>query len=125
MLINQSDLDFINLDQVSAMPDTASIYRKTATNGPLGTTESYTLIGTSICRIAPIGDRKSESIYQEDEVHNIQAIEYLHVATFPKITNIDIIDRVVVSGKTFEVTAILTRNSYETAKRLMVIQVIS
>lgn len=125
MLINQSDLDFINTDQESAMPDTALIYRKSVVNSPLGNVTSYTLVGSSICRIAPVGDRKSESIYQEDNVKDIQAIEFLHIATFPIATDIQIIDKITIGSRTFEVTAILTRQSYETAKRIMVLEVIS
>lgn len=116
---------FIKHDQANFFPDIGTIYRKVITNGPLGHSETYSLIASAPCRIAPIGDRKSESIYQEDVKNEVQTIEYLHVGTFPQNTDIDMIDRVVISGKTFEVTAMLTRQSFETAKRVMLIRVLS
>lgn len=125
MAITKNDMAFMKADQKIYLPDTGEIYRKSITNSPLGPTETYTLVGKSICRIAPIGDRKSESIYQEEIKHNIQKIEFLHIATFPQETDIQIIDRVLIGSKWFEVTAILTRQSYETAKRVMLMQVIA
>ncbi len=125
MAITKNDMNFMRADQNSYLPDTGSIYRKTITNTPLGAQESYTLIASAKCRIAPIGDRKSESIYQEEIKHNVQIIEYLHIATFPQETDIQIIDRVLINSIWFEVTAILTRQSYETAKRVMLMQVVA
>lgn len=118
-------MEFMKSDQLIYLPDTGKIYRKSMTNTPLGRQDSYTFITSAKCRIAPIGDRKSESIYQEQIKHNIQAIEFLHIATFPQDTDIQIIDRVQINNVWFEVTAILTRQSYETAKRVMLMQVVA
>lgn len=124
-MITKNDMDFMKADQLIYLPDIGKIYRKSMTNTPLGQQESYTFIVSAKCRIAPIGDRKSESIYQEQIKHNIQAIEYLHIATFPQDTDIQIIDKVQINNVWFEVTAILTRQSYETAKRVMLMQVVA
>lgn len=124
-MITKNDMEFMKADQLLYLPDTGKIYRKTMTNTPLGQQESYTFVANAKCRIAPIGDRKSESIYQEQIKHNIQAIEFLHIATFPQQTDIQIIDRVQIGSIWFEVAAILTRQSYETAKRVMLMQVVA
>ena len=125
MAITKNDMNFMKADQLIFLPDIGKIYRKSVTNGPLGAVESYTFVASAKCRIAPIGDRKSESLYQEQFKHNAQVIEFLHIATFPQDTDIQMIDRVLIDTKWFEVTAILTRQSYETAKRVMLMQVIA
>jgi hypothetical protein len=122
--VSANDLAFIKHDQTKFWPSDGAIYRKTMTPSALGPTYTETQIWTGKCRIGPIGDRRSESIYQAMVNLGVQDITKLHIGTFPIGTDVKIKDRVVIGTRTFTVTAHLTEESWETASRVYLNEVI-
>lgn len=122
--VSASDLAFIKNDQTKFWPSTGTVYRKSMTSSALGPTYTETEIWTGKCRVGPIGDRRSESIYQAMVNLGVQDITKLHIGTFPQGTDVKIKDRVVIDSRTFTVTAHLTEESWETATRVYLNEVV-
>lgn len=114
------DVDFITNEQSKFLPSTVSIYRPTVQNTALGTVKNNVLVKTTKCRIAAIGDRRSESVYQHETSLDVQKTEFTHIATFLKGTEIQIEDIIEWGTRKFVIVALLTKNSYETAVRAYV-----
>lgn len=115
--LTEFDVSFMAKEQSKFLPSTVSIYRPTITNTALGTVKNNVLVKTVKCRIAAIGDRRSESVYQHETSLDVQKTEFTHTATFLKETGIQIEDIIEWGTRKFVVVALLTKNSYETAER--------
>ena len=111
------------MDQSLILPDIADVTRPVQSNDALGQTVIYSPYKQLQCRIAPVGDRRSESVVQDMLWKDIQTESFLHVATFPIGADIEINDRAIVRGKQYDVIAKLTDSSFVTAERVMVKEV--
>lgn len=123
MLLTEADLNMIRGDQSLILPDLADVSRPVQTNGALGQTVVYEPYKQLRCRIAPVGDRRSESVVQDMLWKDVQTESFLHVATFPMNSYIEINDRAIVRGRQYDVVAKLTDSSFVTAERVMVKEV--
>jgi hypothetical protein len=115
--LTEFDITFIAKEQSKLLPSTVSHYRPTVTNTALGTSKTDVLIKTMKCRIAAIGDRRSESVYQHETSLDVQKTDFTHTATFIKGSGVQVEDIIVWNTRRFIVVALLTKNSYETAER--------
>jgi hypothetical protein len=113
-----ADVAFLKMDQSHFIPTTAKQYRPANVNGPLGQTQTINFVKDLKCRIAPIGDRRSETVYQFETNLDVQRADYTHIGTFESGSNILLDDIIEANGRSFKVVARLTRSSYETAERV-------
>ncbi len=123
MLITEADLKMIRGDQALILPDIGNVTRPRQVNDYEGQNVVYDPYKQLRCRIAPVGDRRSESVVQDQLWKDVQTESFLHVATFPLGANIEINDRVAVRKKQYDVVAKLTDSSFITAERVMVKEV--
>jgi hypothetical protein len=116
--VTQSDLSFIANEQSKFLPSVVLHYRPTPTNNALGTGKTDVFLKSLKCRIAAIGDRRSESVYQHETSLDVQKTDFTHTATFARGSGIQIEDVIQSGSRKFTVVALLTKNSYETAERV-------
>lgn len=116
--LTEFDVSFIANEQSKFLPSTVSIYRPSTTNTALGTVKSNVFVKNVKCRIAAIGDRRSESVYQHETSLDVQKTDFTHTATFQRGTGVQIEDVIQWNSRAFTVVALLTKNSYETAERV-------
>ena len=103
--------------QEAALPDTAAIRRITRTSdGAGGHTESEATVTTVACRMAQIGNGSERLIAER-----LSLAESV-VVTMPYGTDVRLTDRLLISGVTWEVVAILER-SWSTALRVIAARV--
>lgn len=116
--LTEFDVAFIANEQSKFLPSTVSIYRPTVQNTALGTVKNDILIKIAKCRIAAIGDRRSESVYQHETSLDVQKTDFTHIGTFVRHTGVQIEDVIQWGTRRFIVVALLTKSSYETAERV-------
>lgn len=96
----------------NALPDTATIRRHTtASDGGGGTTQTWADLATTACRISPVGG--GEGATDGDRI----ADESTHIATLPAETDVTESDRLIVAGRTYEVTLVRSRGTWELSRR--------
>jgi hypothetical protein len=115
--LTEFDISFIAKEQGKLLPSTVSHYRPSVTNTALGTSKTDVLIKVLKCRIAAIGDRRSESVYQHETSLDVQKTDFTHTGTFIKGSGVQVEDVIVWGQRRFVIVALLTKNSYETAER--------
>lgn len=115
--LTEFDISFIAKEQGKLLPSTVSHYRPSVTNTALGTSKTDVLIKVLKCRIAAIGDRRSESVYQHEMSLDVQKTDFTHTGTFVKGSGLQVEDVIVWGQRKFVIVALLTKNSYETAER--------
>lgn len=115
--LTEFDISFIAKEQGKLLPSTVSHYRPSVTNTALGTSKTDVLIKVLKCRIAAIGDRRSESVYQHETSLDVQKTDFTHTGTFIKDSGVQVEDVIVWGQRRFVIVALLTKNSYETAER--------
>lgn len=115
MAINLSDTELARLRAAheSYMPSTCTIAYQTNTADTIGGwTESWTTRASSVpCRIAPLTG--GENVEGERVMQGTGWVLTLH-----HDQTITATDRVTVGGKTYQVTRIFDRHSYQTATRV-------
>jgi head-tail adaptor len=112
-MLTATELARLRADSETLMPDAATRHAQAVvSDGGGGFTETFTAAGTFSCHVAPIGGG-------ERVVGGRISDRTTHVLSVPAGTTISAADRVVVDGKTFEVTAVRTR-SWEIVRRVEV-----
>ncbi|HPV11713.1 MAG TPA: head-tail adaptor protein [Verrucomicrobiota bacterium] len=116
-LLPSDELAALRATQEAALPDTAAIRRITRTSdGAGGHTESEATVTTVACRMAQIGNGSERLIAER-----LSLAESV-VVTMPYGTDVRLTDRLLISGVTWEVVAILER-SWSTALRVIAARV--
>jgi len=116
-MLDTNDLVQMRADAAALMPGSCVIHtQSTASDGGGGWTETFTAGSTVACRLASIGggERRATGARVDDRT--------THILTVPQGTTIAEKDRVVVSGATYEVTAVRVRNAWEIARRVEVME---
>lgn len=98
----------------SALPDTATLERLTSTSdGGGGFTEAWATQGAAIpCRIAPLGGGEGGN------AGGRVSDETSHVVSLPAETDVTESDRLVIAGRTYEVTVVRERGEWEISRRV-------
>lgn len=110
-MLTATDLASMRATAERALPGTAVIQWGTLTSdGGGGWTEGFVASGTVACRVAPISG-------SEREVGDRVSAESQYVITLPAETSVETDDRIVVSGVTYNVTAVRDR-SWEVTRRV-------
>src|SRR5262245_7062996 len=118
-MITAGELAIIQGDAQQAMPDTATILRRTLTSDSQGgQTQSYSSVGTSVCRLAFFGGNRPV-IPDTEQAGKIDPKER-YIATLPYNASILETDRLTINSVTYEIVSALPTRSYETARRLLV-----
>lgn len=99
-------------------PDTATIQRNTRTgDGGGGTVSNYASIATDVpCRVSPVGGGETGSSDTQSGDRVVQ--ESTHVVTFAAGTDVTEADRIIVAGRTYDVTLVRTRGEWELSRRV-------
>jgi head-tail adaptor len=113
-MITAAELTAMQATQNLAMPGTAVIQRATlSANGMGGFTETWAAIGTAIARLYPVPSRAISEMVSGEQV-----ISFTRWAvTMPVGTSILAKDRLLISGRTFEVGEVNNSESWQTAVR--------
>ena len=99
-----------------ALPDTATIQRKTRTADSIGgATVVWATLATVACRIASAGGSPQERLAAER-----LSPRSVYRITLPAATDIKAADRIVIDSSTYEVLGALV-GSWETAKRVVAV----
>lgn len=95
------------------LPDSAAISRYAETNTASGVSRAYTTVATVACRVQPLGrsSGKTELVGPRGGPQTADAWQI----SLPAATDVTVKDRLVVSGRTFEVAEVLAR-SYEVVR---------
>jgi head-tail adaptor len=104
-------LDFLRSLSNQFLPDTAVIQRATITHTGDGTSTTWATSSTTTCRVSPLASSAMEGVAASAAIQaNAQWTIWL-----PALTDVEVTDRIVVNGRTFEVARVGER-SYETAR---------
>jgi hypothetical protein len=119
-MLSASDLTALRTDLATSLPGTAVISRFTASSdGQGGQTQLFAASGTVACRLSPrIGATGTEEVNAD----RLQTIQY-DILTVPANTDLDVKDRVVTGGITYEVVNIRAPRSYEWSRRAEIVRV--
>lgn len=112
-MLTDGDLTRMRTVAEQALPGTAVIQNGTLTSdGGGGNTEAFTARtgGTVACRVAPLTGR-------EGELGDRITADANYVITLPAGTTVETDDRIVISGITYNVTAVRDR-SWEVTRRV-------
>lgn len=113
-----SDLAKVRAEQTKLMPETVIVKRCSRTYDSAGSwTENWQTAATTIGRIAYTGEKPDVR-----EVGEMISTAKIYDVTLPYNTDVRVDDEVEINGKRYSVMAVLYR-SYETAKRLKVMEV--
>lgn len=116
-MLTSSEIARMRATAQRAMPGSAIIQGGTLTSdGGGGWTEGFTAAGTVACRVAPIAG-------SEREVGDRIVADSQYIITLPAATAVETDDRIVVSGVTYNVTAVRDR-SWEVTRRVEVRRVV-
>lgn len=116
-MLSIAQISRMRLVAEQALPGTAVVMAGTLTSdGGGGYTEAFTASGTVSCRVAPVSGVENE---RGDRV----SAESQYVITLPAETAIETDDQIVVSGITYNVTAVRDR-SWEVTRRVEVRKVV-
>lgn len=96
-MINAAELASLQAEELLAMPDTAVILRRIGTNSSGGTGGSYLPVGTTRCRV-------TASLAANEPIIAAELASLTrYQMVVPDGTDIRPSDRIVYSGKTFEI----------------------
>lgn len=96
----------------SSLPDAGTILRPSIVNSGLGPATTWGTVAILPCRISPIQRTPFEGIQQAA----ITSVEDRQV-TFAAGADVQVTDRVLVSGSTIDITGVPTPRSYEISLR--------
>lgn len=126
-MLSPDDLAAMRAQQEAAMPDTAAIYPVVQTSDSAGgfTEARGTMRASVVCRLAPTtGVAGRASTGRSERVRNGGlGLESWWWVTVPVGTVIARTDQVVISGRTFEVVDTGAGPSWETARRVLCVEV--
>lgn len=102
------------------LPDTCTIQRGTDTSSGDGTSTSWSDLATGVaCRVSPLASSASEALGADQ---SLQAVAQWTI-WLPAGTDVTVRDRIVYSGRTFEVARVGAR-SYEVSRELICREVV-
>lgn len=116
-MITSTELTWMRAAQEDAMPDTATITRRTHTSDGAGGSTSTPSTSSAACRLMPAGTGTEELVAQGIEVKNGRIIAWPHG------TDIRAADRVTIGGREFEIKAILRAGAWATAIRTAAVEI--
>lgn len=97
------------------LPDLCSIQRVTETSTGDGTTSSWSTVASGIaCRVSPLASGANEAIGADQSMTAVSQ----WTVWLPAGTDVTVKDRIVVSGRTFEVARVGER-SYEVIRECL------
>lgn len=103
----------------ASLPDICTISRNTqVSDGAGGWTESWAVLATVACRIAPTGNQPQERVIAE-RLTTSQG----YTVTLPAETPITTKDRIIKGGRTFDVVGVMERTE-EISRRVVVVEVL-
>lgn len=111
-MLSEAQLASMRSTAAGALPDEAVVQRVTeVSDGGGGTTTEWADLATLACRIAPAGGGEGgqEAGRVEDET--------THVVTLAAGADVTAADRLVISGVTYEVTAVRERRAWALTTR--------
>jgi head-tail adaptor len=111
-------LDMLRDIQSSYLPDTCVIQRATETSTGDGTSQSWADLATVACRVSPLASSASEGMGGAAALAAVS----LWTIWLPALTDVTVEDRIVYSGRTFEVARVGAR-SFETVREVIARQV--
>jgi head-tail adaptor len=118
-MLTSGELARARADAVALLPDTCEISRVTLEpDGAGGFTESWNLVVTVACRLAPTGQLSQERLVAE-RVTNVST----WTLTVPAETDVRVGDRATIGTRTLEVAAVLARSD-EISRRVIVTEVV-
>lgn len=121
-LLSTNQLARLRTISKQAMPDTATILRRTLTDdGNGGKVESYASVGTAPCRIA-FGGSKTEPTLKDRQVGGRITPQQEWIVTLANDANVLETDRLQINGATYEIISSIRVRSWEITKRLLVKQ---
>jgi len=107
--------------QEDAMPDTAYVRSRTqAADGIGGYTDSWANGSAIACRVAPYSSRQGTDEVMAERIGARTA----WTVTLPAATVVTTDNRLVVGSRTFEVVGVLAAHSWETARRVVCVEVV-
>jgi SPP1 family predicted phage head-tail adaptor len=109
--------DFLRSLAEGFMPESAEIQRPTDTTTGDGTSRTWATVATVSARLSPNGNTAQE----RDLAAQLQAVTTWRIAV-PVSTDVTPKDRVVISGRTFEVAGVLGPRSYEAERILIAVE---
>lgn len=115
-MLTDTELTDMQTIAESALPDTATIQRKTRTADSIGgATVVWANLATVACRFTPAGGSPQERlIAQRLSPRSVFRI------TLPAETDVRAADRIVIDGQTYDVAGLLL-GSWETARRVVAV----
>lgn len=117
-MLPSSEIAAMQAVQELAMPESAQIQQKTATNTATGISEVWEAHGEPVsCRIGALGGTPQEKVIADRLGDHVG-----YVLTLPAGTVITIANRLIISGRTFEVVGFIEK-SYQTTLRAVCIEV--
>jgi hypothetical protein len=118
-LLSTAELAEMRATQLEALPDTATILRRSLTSdGRGGQAESYSEAGSAACRISFEGGNKP--IMPDSVDGGRPAPQERFIVTLPHDADVLETDRLTIGDDTFEIVTSLAARSWQTAKRMLV-----
>ena len=119
-MLSASEIAAMREAQEAALPDTCTILRRTLTNdGQGGYVETWSEVATGVkCRLVHSNLAPRETVIAERA-----AGRTVWQLTVPYGTDISRTDRVVVNGVTYEILAVWSGGTWETARRVVLAKV--
>ena len=118
-MLTSDEMEAMRAVQSAAMPDSCTVKRLTVTSdGAGGQTDSWDTSATVNCRLGRLGSSGEERIIAD----RLAAVTPVLV-TLPSGTDVGPHDRIEVDSRTFEVVAVLATGVWETARRVVCVEV--
>ncbi|MCU0503877.1 MAG: head-tail adaptor protein [Anaerolineae bacterium] len=118
-MLTAADLTAIRSAANASLVDTCLIKRATSTSdGVGGYTSTWTTTATVACRVAPA--RSPAELHLAERVAAVQG----WTITLPYNTDVLPTDRLMVGSRTFEVIGRLAAETYETARRVVCVEIL-
>lgn len=119
-MLTSADVASMRATAEDALPGTCVIHAGTlASDGGGGYTETFSALGTVVCRLAPAVSRGGGEAERGDRI----SAEADWVLTIPAGTTVETDDRVTTGGGTYNVVAIRDRDDWEITRRLEVTKI--
>lgn len=119
-LLSAADITRLKAVVASASQDTCTIRRRTIATSGAGQTPTWSDLATLVvCRVAPDTQNRG----RDGQTGGRVSTETTWEITLPADQDVKSKDRIVALSKTFEVTGVLARRSFEVRTRVQAIEV--
>lgn len=123
-LLSAGQVDAMRRVAVQALPDLATIQRRTRTSdGGGGSTEQWADVATVAARITPVGGGEVGTVSGTSTIGGRVIATTTHIVTLPAGTDVLAADQLVVDGTTYEVTLVRKHGEWEITRRVEVREV--